>query len=79
MRISVKAATRVALGVWLRASASIRPDQFERPFGVKVDVDGRPLQRYVGDLDAAEQQREEAQARGQPVGGQRRLAWRRRA
>ena len=46
---------------------------------LQVDRDGRVLQRHVGDLDAAGQQREEAQTRGQPLGGERRLAWRRRA
>ena len=46
---------------------------------LQIDRDGRPLQRHVGDLDAADQQREKAQARGQPLGGERRLAWRRRA
>ena len=39
---------------------------------LQIDRDGRPLQRHVGDFDAADQQREKAQARGQPLGGERR-------
>ncbi len=34
--ISVKAATCGAFGAWLRASASISPDQLERPFGSRL-------------------------------------------
>ena len=63
-----------ASGFWLRASASISAGPIGVAVGVEIDGDGRPLERHVGDLDAADQQREKAQPRGQPLGGQRRLA-----
>ena len=76
MRISENEAAltgRLAFGPSARASVSIRPAQFEWPSRSKRHVDARAHQRDVGDLDAAGEQREEAQPRGQPVGRQRRL------
>ena len=42
-------------------------------FGIDLDRDSRPLKRHVGDLDPADQQREEPQMRGQPLGRESRL------
>src|SRR5437899_2412167 len=55
--------------------AAERAEQ-RRPVGtaVRIDLerDVRPVERDVGDLDAAEKQREEMQMRDQPLGGERR-------
>ena len=59
-------------GFWLRASDFDQAGPVGLAIRVQIDRDDRPLQRHVGDLDAADQQREKAQARGQPLGGERR-------
>ena len=76
MRISVNEVAltgRLALGPSARASVSISAGPVRVAVAIEGHVDARPHQRHIGDLDAAGEQREEAQPRRQPVGRQRRL------
>ena len=43
------------------------------PLGIERHRDARTDERYVGDLDAPDEQRQEPQLRDQPLGGERRL------
>ena len=54
-----------------RASRSHQPGPVRAAVLAERHADARAHQRDVGDLDAADEQREEAQPRGQPVGGER--------
>ena len=76
MRISEKEGVSSLRRSGLKARVSdVRSgDQLLRAFAVDRHQDARIGQRQVGDVDPAGQQRQEAQARGQPRGMQRRLA-----
>ena len=64
---------RFALGLRVRVRLSASVDQFDRPWGSNVTAMRGRIERYVGDLDAPDQQRQEPQLRDQPLGGERRL------
>ena len=71
MRISENDVTASGLGVQRLRERLDVPRPVRAAIGCEGDHDGRTDQRHVGDLDAADQQRQEAQPGHQLLGGKR--------